>query len=59
MFCGMTVGWATAYFPEMLKARLAAGLILKMINEKPRIDSYSAAGITTVCFESADSSVSN
>jgi ABC-type multidrug transport system fused ATPase/permease subunit len=47
MFCGMTIGWATAYFPEMFKAKVAAGLILKMISERPKIDNYSTAGLMT------------
>lgn len=43
-FCGMTVSWATAYFPDFVKARFSAALIFKMIKEKPNIDNMSTGG---------------
>uniref|UniRef100_A0A915PV66 Uncharacterized protein n=1 Tax=Setaria digitata TaxID=48799 RepID=A0A915PV66_9BILA len=33
-----------AYFPEYARARLSAGLVFKMLNEKPKIDSLSEGG---------------
>lgn len=48
MFCGTTIAWATAYFPEMFKARVAAGLMMKIINEMPRIDSAFEGGLKKV-----------
>ncbi len=47
-FSGMAVGFATAYFPEYMKARFSAGLIFKMLDFQPKIDSDSAAGLRTV-----------
>uniref|UniRef100_A0A915IP35 Uncharacterized protein n=1 Tax=Romanomermis culicivorax TaxID=13658 RepID=A0A915IP35_ROMCU len=44
-FCGMTLSWATAYFPDFIKARFSAALIFKMMREKPVIDNMSAAGL--------------
>src|SRR5690348_11111628 len=47
-FCGMTVGWATSYFPEYAKARMSGALIFKMLREEPRIDGCSKSGLKTV-----------
>ncbi|KAE9554873.1 hypothetical protein FO519_001901 [Halicephalobus sp. NKZ332] len=38
------IGFAAAYFPEYKKARLAAGIIFKMLGEVPEIDSFSDEG---------------
>uniref|UniRef100_A0A914E2P5 Uncharacterized protein n=1 Tax=Acrobeloides nanus TaxID=290746 RepID=A0A914E2P5_9BILA len=43
-FTAGTAGWAAAYFPEYSKARLAAGIIFKMLGEKPKIDSFMNGG---------------
>ncbi|TKR88808.1 hypothetical protein L596_012994 [Steinernema carpocapsae] len=43
-FTAGTLGAASAYFPEYIKARFAAGIIFKMIEEKPKIDGLSKAG---------------
>lgn len=39
-----SIGFAAAYFPEYKKARLAAGIIFKMLGEVPYIDSLSTTG---------------
>uniref|UniRef100_A0A8R1EVH8 Uncharacterized protein n=1 Tax=Caenorhabditis japonica TaxID=281687 RepID=A0A8R1EVH8_CAEJA len=38
------IGHAATYFPEYIKATLAAGLIFKMLEEEPRIDGMSDNG---------------
>uniref|UniRef100_A0A7E4W3A9 ABC-type xenobiotic transporter n=1 Tax=Panagrellus redivivus TaxID=6233 RepID=A0A7E4W3A9_PANRE len=43
-FSGGTVGFAAAYFPEYNKAKIAAGIIFKMLSEKPKFDSFSEEG---------------
>uniref|UniRef100_A0A914DVT8 p-glycoprotein n=1 Tax=Acrobeloides nanus TaxID=290746 RepID=A0A914DVT8_9BILA len=43
-FTASTAGWAASYFPEYSKARLAAGIIFKMLGEKPKIDSLMPGG---------------
>ena len=40
-----SIGFAAAYFPEYKKARLAAGIIFKMLGEEPKIDSLSSEGL--------------
>uniref|UniRef100_A0A7E4VAD8 Multidrug resistance protein 1 n=1 Tax=Panagrellus redivivus TaxID=6233 RepID=A0A7E4VAD8_PANRE len=37
---------ASNYFPEYLKARASAGIIMNMISEEPEIDSMSTSGLT-------------
>uniref|UniRef100_A0A915DLZ3 Uncharacterized protein n=1 Tax=Ditylenchus dipsaci TaxID=166011 RepID=A0A915DLZ3_9BILA len=44
-FSSTTIGFASSYFPEYAKARVAAGIIFKMLAEKPQIDSASKGGI--------------
>lgn len=39
-----SVGFASAYFPEYAKAKLAAGIIFKMLDEKSEIDNFSEDG---------------
>uniref|UniRef100_A0A914YTJ0 ABC transmembrane type-1 domain-containing protein n=1 Tax=Panagrolaimus superbus TaxID=310955 RepID=A0A914YTJ0_9BILA len=39
-----SISFATAYIPEYKKARLAAGLIFKMLGEEPKIDSLATDG---------------
>uniref|UniRef100_A0A914ER16 Uncharacterized protein n=1 Tax=Acrobeloides nanus TaxID=290746 RepID=A0A914ER16_9BILA len=39
-----SIGWAASYFPEYTKARLAAGIIFKMLREKSKIDSLMDDG---------------
>ncbi len=36
------------YFPEYVRARMSAGLIFKMLQEQPKIDSSNPAGIEMV-----------
>ncbi|KAI6235217.1 P-glycoprotein-9 [Aphelenchoides besseyi] len=43
-FCAGSIGFASAYFPEYAKARIAGGLIFKMLNEKPEFDNASKYG---------------
>ncbi|KAI6201627.1 P-glycoprotein-9 [Aphelenchoides besseyi] len=43
-FCAGSIGFASSYFPEYTKARFAAGLIFKMLNEKPEFDNASKYG---------------
>ncbi|KAH7730954.1 bile salt export pump [Aphelenchoides avenae] len=38
------LGFASAYFPEYMKAKLAAGIIFKMLHEDPAIDNLSTGG---------------
>uniref|UniRef100_A0A914WT77 ABC-type xenobiotic transporter n=1 Tax=Plectus sambesii TaxID=2011161 RepID=A0A914WT77_9BILA len=45
-FTASTMGMASSFFPEYIKARFAAGLLFKMIREEPKIDSFSTAGAT-------------
>jgi hypothetical protein len=47
-FSSMAVSFATTYFPEYMKARFSAGLIFKMANEVPLIDSCSKEGAKPV-----------
>jgi len=44
----MTIGWATAYFPEYAKASLSGALIFKMLREEPIIDGCSKYGLKPV-----------
>uniref|UniRef100_A0AC35GNH9 Uncharacterized protein n=1 Tax=Panagrolaimus sp. PS1159 TaxID=55785 RepID=A0AC35GNH9_9BILA len=39
-----SISFATAYIPEYKKARLAAGLIFKMLGDEPNIDSLATDG---------------
>lgn len=39
-----TLGFATAYFPEYMKAQLAGGIIFNMLSEESSIDSLSTEG---------------
>jgi ATP-binding cassette subfamily B (MDR/TAP) protein 1 len=43
-FTSGSMGFASAYFPEYAKARLAAGIIFKMLAEEPKIDSSMTGG---------------
>lgn len=43
-FTASTAGWAASYFPEYSKARLAGGIIFKMLAERPKIDSLMQSG---------------
>uniref|UniRef100_A0A914WE06 ABC-type xenobiotic transporter n=1 Tax=Plectus sambesii TaxID=2011161 RepID=A0A914WE06_9BILA len=43
-FSSETLGLGALYFPGYRKARTAAGLLFKMLNEEPVIDSYSEGG---------------
>lgn len=47
-FSSSSLGFASAYFPEYSKAKFAAGLIFKMLGEKPKIDNMSKGGKQTV-----------
>ena len=38
------LGAITAYFPEYMKAKMAASLVFKMIDEEPKIDSMTGKG---------------
>lgn len=38
------MGFASAYFPEYIKATFAAGLIFNMLKEEPRIDGMTSSG---------------
>uniref|UniRef100_A0A914WVT4 ABC-type xenobiotic transporter n=1 Tax=Plectus sambesii TaxID=2011161 RepID=A0A914WVT4_9BILA len=44
-FTAGSLGWASAFFPEYIKARFAAGILFKMLREEPKIDSFSTAGM--------------
>ena len=39
-----TLGFATSYIPEYMKASLAGGIIFKMLGERTRIDNLSKCG---------------
>ncbi|KAK0397958.1 hypothetical protein QR680_002358 [Steinernema hermaphroditum] len=43
-FTAGTLGFASSYFPEYIKARFAAGIIFKMLGETPKIDGLSKNG---------------
>uniref|UniRef100_A0A914CAD8 ABC-type xenobiotic transporter n=1 Tax=Acrobeloides nanus TaxID=290746 RepID=A0A914CAD8_9BILA len=43
-FTAGSMGFASSYFPEYLKAKFAAGLIFKMLADEPKIDSLSKGG---------------
>ncbi|CAD5226900.1 unnamed protein product [Bursaphelenchus xylophilus] len=43
-FTAGSMGYASAYFPEYAKARFAAGIIFKMLNERPKVDNQSSVG---------------
>uniref|UniRef100_A0A7I4YQ55 Multidrug resistance protein 1 n=2 Tax=Haemonchus contortus TaxID=6289 RepID=A0A7I4YQ55_HAECO len=43
-FTAGSLGFASSYFPEYIKATFAAGLIFHMLEEKPRIDGMSSNG---------------
>ncbi|KAK6746818.1 hypothetical protein RB195_000213 [Necator americanus] len=43
-FTAGSMGFASAYFPEYIKATFAAGLIINMLNEEPRIDGMTKNG---------------
>uniref|UniRef100_A0A0N5AV15 ABC-type xenobiotic transporter n=1 Tax=Syphacia muris TaxID=451379 RepID=A0A0N5AV15_9BILA len=42
-----SIGYASAYFPEYTKAKLAAGIIFKMLQTKSEIDNFSNDGRNT------------
>uniref|UniRef100_A0AC34QYV8 p-glycoprotein n=1 Tax=Panagrolaimus sp. JU765 TaxID=591449 RepID=A0AC34QYV8_9BILA len=44
-FTAGSMGFASAYFPEYLKAKLAAGLIFKMLETRPMVDNMSDEGL--------------
>ncbi|MFH4979050.1 hypothetical protein AB6A40_005759 [Gnathostoma spinigerum] len=43
-FTAGNIGFASAYFPEYVKAKFAAGIIFKMLGDKPKIDNVSRTG---------------
>ncbi|RCN51734.1 ABC transporter, ATP-binding protein [Ancylostoma caninum] len=43
-FTAGSMGFASAYFPEYIKATFAAGLIFNMLQEEPRIDGMTTSG---------------
>uniref|UniRef100_A0A0K0DXY4 ABC-type xenobiotic transporter n=1 Tax=Strongyloides stercoralis TaxID=6248 RepID=A0A0K0DXY4_STRER len=43
-FTAQSIGFASSYFPEYIKARLASGIVFKMLNEKPLIESLTNYG---------------
>ncbi|CAI4228037.1 unnamed protein product [Auanema sp. JU1783] len=43
-FTAGSLGFASAYFPEYVKATFAAGLIFKMLDEEPSIDGMTSNG---------------
>jgi len=43
-FTAGSMGFASAYFPEYMKAKLAAGLIFKMLETEPKVDNMSDSG---------------
>nr|AXS78254.1 multidrug resistance protein pgp-1 [Anisakis simplex] len=43
-FTAGSAGYASAYFPEYAKAKFAAGIIFKMLGEKPKIDCMGKDG---------------
>ncbi|KHJ92102.1 putative photosystem I protein PsaO [Oesophagostomum dentatum] len=43
-FTAGSMGFASAYFPEYIKATFAAGLIFNMLDEEPRIDGMTKNG---------------
>ncbi|XP_035706365.1 ATP-dependent translocase ABCB1 isoform X2 [Folsomia candida] len=44
-FCAVSVGQATSFIPDYNKAKLAAGLIFHLIEEKSKIDPFNAGGL--------------
>ena len=46
-FSGGSIGFAASYFPEYNKAKLSAGIIFKMLSEKPSFDSFAENGKKT------------
>jgi ABC-type bacteriocin/lantibiotic exporter with double-glycine peptidase domain len=47
-FVAMTFGQMTSFLPDFSKARISAGLILKMMNQQPKIDCFSSEGLKPV-----------
>lgn len=47
-FCAVSVGQATSFIPDYNKAKLAAGLIFHLIEEKSKIDPFNAGGLRPV-----------
>ncbi|KAK0401518.1 hypothetical protein QR680_015832 [Steinernema hermaphroditum] len=43
-FTASSLGFASAYFPEYVKARFAAGIVFKMLSEEPKIDGLAKGG---------------
>jgi ATP-binding cassette subfamily B (MDR/TAP) protein 1 len=43
---------AATYFPEYIRARVSAGLMFKMLEETPQIDSSAVGGLKNVSFPS-------
>jgi len=43
-FTAGSMAFASAYFPEYMKAKLAAGLIFKMLETEPKVDNMSDSG---------------
>lgn len=39
-----TLGFASSYFPEYMKATFAGGIIFNMLQQKPGIDNLTADG---------------
>lgn len=44
-----TLGFATSYFPEYMKARLAGGIIFSMLKERSNINNLDPTGEKEVC----------
>ncbi|CAD5213533.1 unnamed protein product [Bursaphelenchus okinawaensis] len=44
-FTAGSLGHLSAYFPEYAKARMAAGIIFKMLNDKPKVNNMARNGI--------------
>ncbi|KHJ40713.1 ABC transporter, ATP-binding protein [Trichuris suis] len=44
-FCGMSMGQASCFIPDLAKARVSAASVFRMIQTKPKIDSCSAVGL--------------
>lgn len=43
-FTAGSMGYASSYFPEYAKAKIAAGIIFKMLSYRPQIDNLSKGG---------------
>ena len=58
-FCGVAFGQVSAFIPDVVKARISAGHLFRMIEEKSFIDPLSGRGEKPVrCFTETYSSLS-